>query len=99
MSFEPVRFVVQYKARDGKREELRELLEATASEMLFEDECIGADVLQDVREPDRFLLLELWTDPDAHDRYLDALEEVGALAPILAACGSAPDTRIYQKLT
>ena len=99
MSFEPVRFIATYQAAASRRDELRELLEASAAEARFEDGCIGADVLQDVRDPNRFLMIELWSDPDARGRYLDALEDAGALAPLTAACSKPPETRTYQKLT
>ena len=57
------------------------------------DGCLGMDVFVDSADPDRVLILELWSSIEAHQTFLSGLMEQGALDEMLEH--AADVTRTY----
>jgi quinol monooxygenase YgiN len=98
MTVEPVRFISHMEAKAATSEELREMLEALVHELKMEDGCFDAALLQDIRRPDSFTMIEQWISVEAHDSFEDALREAGVTDAIVDMLKGRPDTRAYLRL-
>jgi quinol monooxygenase YgiN len=60
-----VKIVALFKAKPGKREELRQLLEGMTAPSRSEAGVIRYDLWRDEKDPDRFVIDELYADASA----------------------------------
>ncbi|HEY1933003.1 MAG TPA: putative quinol monooxygenase [Acetobacteraceae bacterium] len=63
----PVRLVVSINAAPGKGTELAQAFRQRCAEVMQEPGCEQFEVFQSVLNPDKFALLELWSDQAALD--------------------------------
>ena len=64
-----IRLVVSITAAPGKGAELAQAYEARCTQVMQEPGCEQFEVFQSVLNPDRFTLLERWTDQSALDTH------------------------------
>jgi quinol monooxygenase YgiN len=76
-----VRLVVSITAAPGKGTELAQAYKARCGEVMREPGCEQFEVFQSIIDPDRFALLERWSDQAA----LDAHARLNASRPSLPA--------------
>ena len=63
----PVRLVVTLDATPGKGAELAQVFRTRCAEVMREPGCEQFEVFQSAVNPDKLVLLELWTDQAALD--------------------------------
>jgi quinol monooxygenase YgiN len=65
-----LRVVAFWRAAPGRREMVLEILRELAAKTQQEPGCLGFEVLEDVTQPDGFVLLERYADVRARDEHL-----------------------------
>lgn len=74
--------VATMRAREGKEQELRNLLESVIEPTLAEDGCVFYALHQGAQDPRTFVFIENWTNPAALDAHL-ATPHLQAALPLL----------------
>jgi quinol monooxygenase YgiN len=84
---EAVRVVVKIVARSDAVEQIRSIVLVLAEKSRKESGCVSYDVVQDMSQPENFVLIEEWASVsalDAHNRTPHFHEAVTKSAPLLA---------------
>ena len=92
----PTTVIVHFRAREGKRQQLRNVLTPAIPRLTELDGCLGGSLYNEIGQPDLFVLIEHWESKQAHQRYISLIEGDGTmqrLSPLLAG----PPTRKYLK--
>ncbi|MBO9581397.1 MAG: antibiotic biosynthesis monooxygenase [Sphingobium sp.] len=84
-------------AADGKSAEMEAALLGVAKVVETRDGSEGVQVLRDLGNEHRFILIEKWTSEEHHAASLASLPE-GTLDPVKAAAGGPPDGAYYDYL-
>jgi len=82
-------------AADGKSAEMETALTTLAAVVSKGEGSEGVEVLRDMGNEHRFILIEKWATEDHHAKALAELPE-GALAGVQAAAGGPPDGAYYD---
>ena len=87
-----VRLVVTIAAEPGKGSELAQVYRARCADVMKEPGCEQFEVFQSALDPDKLVLLELWTDQAALDVHAQVNTTRPPLPPGLrAAAGTRED--------
>ncbi len=84
-------------AADGKSAAMEEALIDLAAIVEKADGSEGVEVLRDLGNEHRFILIEKWASEEHHAKSLASLPE-GTLDPVKAAAGGPPDGAYYDYL-
>lgn len=84
-------------AADGKSAEMETALLGLSKIVETAEGSLGVEVLRDLGNEHRFILIEKWVSEEHHAKALNALPD-GALAPVQAAAGGPPDGAYYDYL-
>ena len=84
-------------AADGKSAEMETALVTLSKTVSAADGSEGVEVLRDMGNEHRFILIEKWASEEHHARSLAALPK-DAIAPVQAAAGGPPDGAYYDYL-
>ena len=84
-------------AADGKSAEMETALVGLSNIVEAADGCEGVEVLRDMGNEHRFILIEKWVNEEHHAKSLAAMTK-DALAPVQAAAGGPPDGAYYDYL-
>ena len=94
-----VRLVVAFTAEPGKGNELAAVYRERCAEVRKEPGCEQFEVFQSASDPDRFCLLELWSDQAALDVHAKVNETRAPLPPGLrAAAGASREDYQYNRV-
>jgi quinol monooxygenase YgiN len=92
-----IRLIVMVKAAAGKGAELAEAYKARCAEVTKESGCEQFEVFQSVVNPDKFALLERWTDQGALDAHAKVQNTRTPLRPDLRAGGTEREDYTYNR--
>ncbi len=84
-------------AAEGKSAEMESALQGVAKVVSKADGSEGVEVLRDLGNEHRFILIEKWASEEHHAKSLASLPE-GTLDPVKAAAGGPPDGAYYDYL-
>lgn len=84
-------------AADGKSAEMETALVNLSKIVSAVAGCEGVELLRDMGNEHRFILIEKWASEEDHARSLAAMSK-DALAPVQAAAGGPPDGAYYDYL-
>ncbi len=82
---------------DGKSAEMETALLGLAKIVEKADGSEGVELLRDIGNEHRFILIEKWASEEHHAKALASLPQ-GALDPVQAAAGGPPDGAYYDYL-
>jgi quinol monooxygenase YgiN len=82
-------------AAEGKSAEMEAALIGVSKVVAKADGSEGVEVLRDLGNEHRFILIEKWTSEEHHAKSLANLPE-GTLDPVKAAAGGPPDGSYYD---
>lgn len=82
-------------AAEGKSAEMEAALIGVSKVVVKADGSEGVEVLRDLGNEHRFILIEKWASEEHHAKSLAALPE-GTLDPVKAAAGGPPDGSYYD---
>lgn len=82
-------------AAEGKSAEMETALQGVAKVVAKADGSEGVQVLRDLGNEHRFILIEKWASEEHHAKSLANLPE-GTLDPVKAAAGGPPDGSYYD---
>ena len=67
MSNNPIAVIIKYQAQPGMEEVTKKELASLIAIVVSEEEaCFSIDLHQDLNDPTRFLLYEIWTDKESY---------------------------------
>ena len=92
-----VRLVVSITAEPGKGAELAQVYRGRCADVMKEPGCEQFEVFQSALNPDKLVLLELWTDQAALDVHAKVNETRAPLPPGLRAGGGAREDYPYNR--
>ena len=92
-----VRLVVSITAEPGKGAELTQVYRGRCADVMKEPGCEQFEVFQSALNPDKLVLLELWTDQAALDVHAKVNETRAPLPPGLRAGGGAREDYPYNR--
>ena len=92
-----VRLVVSITAEPGKGSELAQVYRGRCADVMKEPGCEQFEVFQSALNPDKLVLLELWTDQAALDVHAKVNETRAPLPPGLRAGGGAREDYTYNR--
>ena len=92
-----VRLVITITAAEGKGSELARAFRSRCAEVAQEPGCEQFEVFQSALNPDRLVLLELWTDQAALDVHAEANKARPPLPRHLFAGTSTREDYTYQR--
>lgn len=84
-------------AADGKSAEMEAALVALCATVRSADGSEGVELLRDLGNEHRFILIEKWASEEHHAKSLASLPD-GALDGVQAAAGGPPDGAYYDYL-
>ncbi len=89
--------IAELVSKPDQTDTLRALLQTFAAGARKEPGCIHYALLEDVKQPGRFLTFETWTNPAALESHMHT-PEIQALAPKLGPVLSKPFTQIFLSM-
>ena len=92
-----VRLVVSITAEPGKGAELTQVYRGRCTDVMKEPGCEQFEVFQSALNPDKLVLLELWTDQAALDVHAKVNETRAPLPPGLRAGGGVREDYPYNR--
>jgi quinol monooxygenase YgiN len=92
-----IRLVITIMAAPGKGSELAQAFRSRCAEVVPEPGCEQFEVFQSAVNPDKLVLLELWTDQAALDVHGEANKARSPLARELFAGSSEREDYTYQR--
>jgi len=93
-----VRLVVSINAMPGKGNELAAVYRGRCADVMKEPGCEQFEVFQSALNPDRLVLLELWTDQAALDVHAEVNKTRAPLPPGLRADGAVREDYNYHRV-
>jgi quinol monooxygenase YgiN len=75
-----------FTAADGKQDQLRAFLQGIVPGILASPGCQSCQVLRNLDKPERFVVLEVWADIEAHKASVKQIPpaSIAAVMPLLA---------------
>ncbi|MBS0643136.1 MAG: antibiotic biosynthesis monooxygenase family protein [Acetobacteraceae bacterium] len=92
-----VRLVVTISANPGRGAELAAVFRARCAEVMKEPGCLQFEVFQSQLDPDKLVLLELWSDADALAEHAKVNTTRPPLPPGLRADGGQREDYEYNR--
>jgi quinol monooxygenase YgiN len=92
-----IRLVVTMQAAPGKRAELMEAYRERCTQAMQEPGCEQFEIFQSVLDPDRFALLERWSDQAALDAHAERNRTAPGLPVGLRAGGGEREDYEYRR--
>ncbi|HEX9446050.1 MAG TPA: antibiotic biosynthesis monooxygenase family protein [Candidatus Binatia bacterium] len=92
-----IRLIVTSTAAAGKGNELAEAYQARCAEVAREPGCLQFEVFRSVVDPDKFALLERWTDQAALDAHAQVQSRRPPLRPELRTGGTEREDYAYNR--
>jgi len=93
-----VRLVVSINAMPGKGNELAAVYRGRCADVMQEPGCEQFEVFQSALNPDRLVLLELWTDQAALDVHAEVNKTRAPLPPGLRADSAVREDYNYHRV-
>ena len=87
--------IVHARAKPGQGAALRDAFITGIPRARADADCQGVDILVNAEDPDHVVLIEKWTNVEAHGRYFEELQKTSEFAAT-AALISAHDSRHYE---
>ena len=87
--------VARVRCKDGKREELEELMRWMQTESRAEPGCLRYGFYAAVEDPDEFAAVEEWESADALRTHFAAPSVAGFAAKVGELLGGAPEVHIH----
>lgn len=85
----------QFQAKPGKGQDLRELLLSFVPAVRATEGCESAQLLVSNANPDRMVMLEVWSDAEAHKKSVRNIPE-GDVKRLLALVAAPPKGGFYD---
>lgn len=88
----------EFRAVKNKHDELRAALTGILEIVRQADGCSAVDVFQSATEPERIVVIERWTDRDAHQRAMASVPS-SALRRVMTLLSEVPGGSYYADVS
>jgi len=85
--------IVNFEAKPGQRDAVTGLLSQAIQHTITLPDCHDAILVVDDDHPERFYMVQKWTNADAHRAYAQSLMGNPKMDPVMALLASPPDSR------
>lgn len=91
--------VAAFKARPGKEEALRIVLQALVAPTLQEEGCLSYDLHESLEDRSQFLFYENWTSRELLDKHLHSSHVQAMLLRKEELCLGAPEITLWEPVS
>jgi quinol monooxygenase YgiN len=93
MAHDTIRIIAAMKAREGKEEELRAVLEDLVEPSRAEEACLQYDLHENLDDPTEFVFVEQWRDAEGLDAHTKTDHFRSGSAKLAGLLGGRPQLR------